>query len=76
MNAMLNNFDVSAITVTAGEAGRFVFFIYEVLMNFLFLNMLVTIMMDIYSDVQGGELAIADDHEIMDLLVEKIKGPQ
>jgi len=71
--AMLNNFDVVSLIDAAGISGKVVFFLYESIMNFIFLNMLVTVLMDIHADVASGALETGTDHELVDELMERFK---
>lgn len=42
-------------------------------MVFVYMNMLVTIIMDVYGGVNDGEFDTGEEHKAFDMLTEKIK---
>ena len=72
---MLGKFRAKDMTDISGIWGRVFLVTYNMCIIYLFLNMMITIIIDIHADVQDDVLSRETEAELIDLLLERIRGP-
>ena len=70
--SILGKFDTNEIATVGGSFGRVVFMFYQLIMLFLFINLLVAILNDTIGDIRSGQIEVESQDEVFDLLIEKL----
>ena len=72
---MLGKFRAKDMSDISGIWGRVFLVTYNMCIIYLFLNMMITIIIDIHTEVHDDVLSRETEAELIDLLLERIRGP-
>ena len=70
--SILGKFDTNEIVSVGGTFGRIIFMVYQLILLYIFINLLVAILNETIGDIRSGQIEVKSEDEVFDILIEKL----